>query len=69
VVRIPGVWNEHMADPYLPRTLSAQLGRAGFRVNRLEVIPLLNSEPPAPRHCSPVALSVVAYAHAATPSA
>jgi SAM-dependent methyltransferase len=44
MARILDAWDEHLADPYLPRTLSARLGRAGFRVEHREVIPLLNPE-------------------------
>ena len=42
--RILAAWNEHLVDPHLPRTLSAQLRQAGFRVEHREVIPLLNPE-------------------------
>ncbi len=42
--RILAAWNEHLVDPYLPRTLSARLKQAGFLVEHREVIPLLNPE-------------------------
>jgi SAM-dependent methyltransferase len=36
-------WDEHLADPYLPRRLGRLLKDAGFTVTRREVIPLLNA--------------------------
>ena len=42
--RILAAWDEHPVDPHLPRTLSARLRRAGYLVQRPEVIPLLNPE-------------------------
>ena len=42
--RILAAWNEHLVDPYLPRTLSARLKQAGFVIEHREVIPLLNPE-------------------------
>lgn len=44
MARILQAWDEHLADPYLPRTLSSRLERARFLVDRVEVIPLLNRE-------------------------
>jgi arsenite methyltransferase len=35
-------WNEHLADPYLPRTLPQLLRQAGFRLEQCAVIPILN---------------------------
>ena len=40
--RILAAWEEHAADPFLPRTLSKRLARAGFDVQLQEVVPLLN---------------------------
>ncbi len=40
--RLLEAWDEHVADPYLPRTLGASLARAGFEVDRPWIIPLLN---------------------------
>ena len=37
-------WVEHLADPYLPRTLGPRLRRAGFELRRREVVPLFNPE-------------------------
>ena len=42
--RILTAWEEHAADPFLPRTLAGRLNRAGFRVETLKMIPLLNAE-------------------------
>jgi ubiquinone/menaquinone biosynthesis C-methylase UbiE len=40
--RVLSAWEEHAADPYLPRTLSNRLAVAGFEVKFQEVVPLLN---------------------------
>lgn len=40
--RILLTWRQHLADPFLPRTLGRQLRRAGFDVARPQVLPLLN---------------------------
>lgn len=40
--RIMAAWDEHLADPHLPCTLSGQLRRAGFRVTGRTVIPIAN---------------------------
>lgn len=41
--RLLTVWDQHLADPYLPRHLSGLLERAGFSVTHRQVIPLLNA--------------------------
>ena len=40
--RILSVWEEHAADPHLPRTLSSKLLQAGFRIEAHQVIPMFN---------------------------
>jgi ubiquinone/menaquinone biosynthesis C-methylase UbiE len=40
--RIMAVWDEHLADPHLPRTLPGHLRRAGFRLTDRALIPLFN---------------------------
>ncbi|CAN5358566.1 hypothetical protein BH24ACT9_BH24ACT9_12740 [soil metagenome] len=40
--RLLAVWDEHLVDPHLPRTLGVSLERAGFQVERPWIIPLLN---------------------------
>ena len=35
-------WKEHYGDPILPRTLSAKLIKKGFKLEQLEVFPILN---------------------------
>ena len=42
--RVLAVWEEHAADPFLPRTLSKRLSSAGFDIRLQEVVPLLNPE-------------------------
>jgi SAM-dependent methyltransferase len=41
--RILAAWDEHLADPHLPRKLTGLLERAGFSVTELAAIPLLNA--------------------------
>jgi arsenite methyltransferase len=41
--RVLAAWDEHLVDPYLPRTLTRLLHGAGFSVTRRNVIPLLNT--------------------------
>ena len=40
--RVLSAWEEHAADPFLPRTLPDKLSRAGFCIESLEVVPLFN---------------------------
>jgi ubiquinone/menaquinone biosynthesis C-methylase UbiE len=40
--RVLLAWEQHLADPHLPRTLLASLSHAGFDVQVPEVLPLLN---------------------------
>ncbi|WP_345604770.1 methyltransferase domain-containing protein [Pseudonocardia adelaidensis] len=40
--RILAAWDEHLADPHLPRTLAPTLRAAGFTQVRTHVLPLLN---------------------------
>lgn len=42
--RILAAWDEHLADPHLPRTLAPQMRRAGFQVLRRDVMVLFNPE-------------------------
>lgn len=42
--RVLAVWEEHAADPYLPRTLSNRLDGAGLDVKLQKVVPLLNPD-------------------------
>ena len=37
-------WDDHLADPHLPATFGARLRRAGFRVPRVEVVPMLSPQ-------------------------
>lgn len=38
------VWDDHLADPYLPRKLPHLLAQAGLSVTRRQVIPLFNPD-------------------------
>jgi SAM-dependent methyltransferase len=40
--RVLHAWNEHLADPYLPRRLPRLIAEAGFSLETCDVIPLLN---------------------------
>jgi arsenite methyltransferase len=40
--RVLGAWNEHLADPYLPRTLAPRLEDAGFEVTDCSVVAIVN---------------------------
>jgi len=41
--RVLATWDQHLVDPYLPRTLTGRLRRAGFTVAAPRVLPLLNT--------------------------
>jgi len=41
--RVLAVWDEHLVDPHLPRTLAGSLSRAGFLVDRAWTFPLFNA--------------------------
>jgi arsenite methyltransferase len=38
-------WNDHLADPYLPRRLPGLLREAGFELREASIIPILNHGP------------------------
>jgi arsenite methyltransferase len=40
--RILLTWDQHLVDPFLPRTLGRHLRRAGFDITATRVVPLLN---------------------------
>ena len=42
--QVLATWTQRFADPHLPRTLASQLRAAGFRLDHLEVLVLLNPE-------------------------
>jgi arsenite methyltransferase len=44
MARILAAWAEHCADFHLPPKLSLHLVRAGFRIERREVVPIFNPE-------------------------
>jgi arsenite methyltransferase len=41
--RVLTAWDEHLADPHLPRTLGPLLENAGFAVTERSVLPILNA--------------------------
>jgi len=42
--RILKAWEQHTADPFLPRTLAKKLIRAGFEIHSQKIIPIYNAE-------------------------
>src|SRR5919204_445649 len=42
MARVLAAWNEHLADPYLPRRLPELLDKAGFELRECSVIAVLN---------------------------
>ncbi|MDZ4379930.1 MAG: class I SAM-dependent methyltransferase [Parvibaculum sp.] len=42
--RVLACWDDHLADPHLPATLGARLRRAGFRVLRVEIVPMFSPQ-------------------------
>jgi arsenite methyltransferase len=42
MMRVLEKWNDHLADPYLPRRLPALLRDAGFELTSTTIIPILN---------------------------
>jgi arsenite methyltransferase len=45
MLRVLERWNDHLADPYLPRRLPGLLRDAGFELSATTVIPILNQGP------------------------
>jgi len=41
--RVAAAWNEHLPDPYLPRSLAPRLRAAGFEVREIRIVPILNT--------------------------
>lgn len=41
--RIAAAWNEHLPDPYLPRSLAPRLRAVGFEVREIRIVPILNT--------------------------
>jgi ubiquinone/menaquinone biosynthesis C-methylase UbiE len=41
--RIAAAWNEHLPNPYLPRSLTPRLRAAGFEVKEIRIVPILNT--------------------------
>jgi hypothetical protein len=41
--RIATAWNEHLPDPYLPRSLAPRLRAAGFEIKEIRIVPRLNT--------------------------
>ena len=42
--RIAAAWNEHLPDPHLPRSLLPRLRAAGFTIQEVRIVPILNTE-------------------------
>ena len=59
MLRVLEKWNDHLADPYLPRRLPGLLRDAGFELSDATIIPILNRGPDA-RQLSHGVLPVIA---------
>ena len=42
--RIAAAWDEHLPDPHLPRSLLPRLRAAGFAIEEVRIVPILNTE-------------------------
>jgi hypothetical protein len=42
--RVLAAWDDHLADPHLPRRLGRLLVDAGFTVTHVGILPLLNTD-------------------------
>ena len=42
--RIAAAWDEHLPDPHLPCSLSPRLRAAGFAVDEVRIVPILNTD-------------------------
>ena len=42
--RIAAAWDEHLPDPHLPRSLLPRLRAAGFAIQEVRIVPILNTE-------------------------
>jgi arsenite methyltransferase len=42
--RIAAAWDEHLSDPHLPCSLLPRLSAAGFDIQEVRVVPILNTE-------------------------
>lgn len=40
--RVLTCWDDHLADPHLPSTLARRLTRAGFHLQRVEIVPMMS---------------------------
>ena len=44
MTRILAAWDEHLADPYLPQTLSSKLRQAGFEIRKRDVVVIFDTD-------------------------
>ena len=59
--RIAAVWNEHLPDPYLPRSLAPRLRAAGFEVREVRIVPILNTAYDATTFSYNIAMLIAAF--------
>ena len=66
--RIAAAWNEHLPDPYLPRSLARRLRAAGFEVREVRIVPILNTAYDATTFSYNIAMLIAAFVpgHAGT---
>jgi len=59
--RIAAAWNDHVTDPYFPRSLAPRLSAAGFDVEEVRIVPILNTAFDAATFSYNIARLVAAY--------
>ena len=62
LARIAAAWNEHLPDPYLPRSLAPRLRAAGFEVEEIRIVPILNTAYDATTFSYNIAPLIAAFA-------
>lgn len=62
--RVLKCWDDHLADPHLPATLGARMRRAGFRVLRVEIVPMLSPQWQPVSYAAGIMKSIRGYAMA-----
>ncbi|WP_421861613.1 hypothetical protein [Parvibaculum sp.] len=62
--RVLMCWDDHLADPHLPATLGARMRKAGFRVLRVEIVPMLSPQWQPVSYAAGIMKSIRGYAMA-----
>jgi len=64
--RSAAAWNEHLLDPYVPRSLAPRPREAGFEVREIRIVPILNTEYTATTFSYNIAPLIAAFEPGAT---